>query len=159
MSSSGLQGIVNAAGVETSTSVFPDTLGTGTFTYTNNATNRYLIQVTNVKVTFWINNELMGELPTPAGVTFPCKSQSLPWSFRHAIVGGAAGTILQAVVSDYRVFIRGTQYSDGMAVIGNRVFGSYQGLSGNTMGSLASFANSANPTAAVPTNTTAALGT
>lgn len=39
------------------------------------------------------------------------------------------------------------------------MYGSYQGLSGGTMGSLASYANNANPTAAVPTNTTAALGT
>lgn len=39
------------------------------------------------------------------------------------------------------------------------MYGSYQGLSGGTMGSLANYANSANPTAAVPTNTTAALGT
>jgi hypothetical protein len=35
----------------------------------------------------------------------------------------------------------------------------YQGLNGGTMGTLANYANSANPTAAVPTNTTAALGT
>jgi hypothetical protein len=46
---------------------------------------------------------------------------------------------------------------------GNRLFGSYQGLSGGTMGSLANFGtittgNAANPTAAVPTTTTAALG-
>lgn len=39
------------------------------------------------------------------------------------------------------------------------MYGSYQGLSGGTMGSLANYANNANPTAAVPTNTTAALGT
>jgi len=42
---------------------------------------------------------------------------------------------------------------------GNRIYGSYQGMGGGTMGSLANYANSANPTAAVPTNTTAALGT
>jgi hypothetical protein len=45
-----------------------------------------------------------------------------------------------------------------LAQTGNRIFGSYQGLSGGTMGSLANYANSTNPTAAVPTNTTAALG-
>jgi hypothetical protein len=35
----------------------------------------------------------------------------------------------------------------------------YQGQNGGTMGSTANYANSTNPTAAVPTNTTAALGT
>ena len=37
--------------------------------------------------------------------------------------------------------------------------GGYQGQEGNTMGSLARVTNSANPAAAVPTNTTAAVGT
>lgn len=159
LSSAGLQGVTNSGGVEVATAVFPSSLGTGTYTYTNNQTNRYLIQVTNVRTTFWINNEKVGEIATPVGLSFPCKSTALPWSFRHAIVGGAAGAILQAVVSDYKVFIRGQNYSDGLAIVGNRVFGSYQGLSGGTMGSLANYANNVNPTAAVPTNTTAALGT
>lgn len=38
------------------------------------------------------------------------------------------------------------------------MYGSYQGMSGSTMGSLALYTNNANPVAAVPTNTTAALG-
>lgn len=159
LSSAGLQGVTNSGGVEVATAVFPSSLGTGTYAYTNNATNRYLIQVTNVRTTFWINNEKVGDIATPVGLSFPCKSTALPWSFRHAIVGGAAGAVLQAVVSDYKVFIRGTNYSDGLGIVGNRVFGSYQGLSGTTMGSLANYANNVNPTAAVPTNTTAALGT
>lgn len=159
MSSAGMAGIVNAGGVETSTGVFPLALGTGTFVYTNNATNRYLIQANNVTVSFWINNYKYGEIPTPAALNFPCKSLALPWSFRHAIVGGAAGAVTQAVFSDYRVYIRGPQFADALGVVGNRVLGSYQGLSGGTMGSLANYANSTNPTPAVPTNTTAALGT
>ena len=159
VNSSGVFGVVNSGGVETTTAVFPLTLGTGTYVYANNATNRYLIQANNVSVSFWINNIKYGEIPTPAGVNFPCKSLALPWSFRHAIVGGAAGAVFQAVISDYRVFQRGVQFADKMSTLGNRVYGSYQGLSGGTIGSLASYANSANPTAAVPTNTTAALGT
>jgi hypothetical protein len=158
LQAAGLQGVINSGGVETTTSVFPLSGGTGTYVYTNNATNRYLIQVNNVSTSFWINNFKVGEIATPVALNFPCKSLALPWSFRHAIVGGAAGTVLQAVVSDYRIFIRGTQYSDRLGVVGNRILGSYQGLSGGTMGSLANYANSANPTAAVPTNTTAALG-
>lgn len=158
MGTSGMVGIVNSGGVETSTAVFPLALGVGTFTYSNNATNRYLIQANNVSVSFWINNIKHGEIATPAAVNFPCKSLALPWSLRHAIVGGAAGAVTQAVFSDYRVYTRGPQYADSLSIAGNRTLGSYQGLSGGTMGSLANYANSSNPTAAVPTDTTAALG-
>lgn len=37
--------------------------------------------------------------------------------------------------------------------VGNRIYGSYQGLSGGTMGSTATYPNSTNPTAAAPSNT------
>jgi hypothetical protein len=158
LNSAGLIGVINSGGVETTTSVFPATLGTGTYTYTNNATNRYLIQVNNVSTSFWINNFKVGEIATPVSLNFPCKSLALPWSFRHAIVGGAAGAVLQAVVSDYKVFIRGSQYSDPLGTVNNRVLGAYQGLSGGTMGTIGTYTNSTNPTAAVPTNTTAAVG-
>lgn len=153
LTSAGLFGVINSGGVETTTAVFPLALGAGTFTYTNNATNRYLIQANNVSTTFWINNEKMGEVPTPVGANSFCKSLALPWSFRHAIVGGAAGAVLQGVCSDYRVFSRGAQFADDMASIGNRVYGSYQGLSGGTMGGLSTYVNSSNPTAAAPSNT------
>lgn len=153
MTSSGMFGVINISGVETSSAVFPLALGAGTWAYTNNQVNRYLIQVNNVSTTFWINNYLMGEIPTPVGASFACKALALPWSVRHAIVGGAAGAATQALISDYRVFVRGSQYADRLSIVGQRVLGSYQGLSGNTMGSLATYPNSTNPTAAAPSNT------
>lgn len=158
LNSAGMFGVINAGGVETTTAVFPLSLGTGTFVYTNNATNRYLIQVNNVSTSFWVNNLKLGEIATPASLNFPCKSLALPWSFRHAIVGGAAGTVLQAVVSDYRVMVRGPQYSDDLGTVSNRILGSYQGLSGGTLGTIGTYTNSTNPVAAVPTNTTIAVG-
>jgi hypothetical protein len=152
MNSGGLQGIVNNNGVETSTGVFPLALGAGTFAYTNNRVYRFLIQTTNVATSFWIDNLKVGEIPTPAGQDSPCQSRALPWSIRHAIVGGAAGAATQALVKDYRIFLRGPQFADKLSTIGNRVLGSYQGLSGNTMGSLATYPNNSNPTAAAPAN-------
>ena len=86
-------------------------------------------------------------------------SSALPLSIRHAIVGGAAGATLQAQIGAYNVRQGGTNFANVPSTNGNRMLGSYQGLSGGTMGSLANYANSANPAAAVPTNTTAALGT
>ena len=90
------------------------------------------------------------------GSNFPCKSTQLPWSFRHAIVGGAAGAVLQGVVSDYRVFQRGIGFSDPMSDVYNRVLGSYQNLSGATPGALIAGTVTGGtllkPTAAVPLN-------
>lgn len=161
VNSAGVFGVVNSGGVETATAVFPLTVGTGTFVYTNNATNRFLIQANNVSVSFWINNLKYGEIPTPVGANFPCKSAALPWSVRHAIVGGAAGAVFTAIVSDYRVVVRGPQYSDALGTVGNRAFGSYQGLSGGTMGQLiagtAPSGTLVKPTAAVPLNTSLAV--
>ena len=158
MSSAGLQGVINNNGSETTTSVFPLSLGSGTYVYTNNQTNRFLIQCNNVSTSFWINNYKYGEIPTPVGVNFPCRSMALPWSFRHAIVGGAAGAVTQAVISDYRVHIRGPLYGgDDFGTVGNRILGSYQGLSGGTMGQLVAGTVTSGtlvkPTAAVPSNT------
>jgi hypothetical protein len=156
-SSAGVQGVINSAGSEVTTNVFPLSGGTGTWTYTNNTVYRYLIQINNVSVTFWINNVKYGELPTPIGLNFPCKSQALPWSFRHAIVGGTAGAIMSAVISDYRIFSRGEEFNDSLGTVNNRVMGSYQGLSGGTMGQLVAGTVTSGtlvkPTAAVPSNT------
>jgi hypothetical protein len=153
LTSAGMFGVINSNGTEVTTAVFPLSGGTGTFLYVNSNTNRYLIQTNNVSTSFWINNVKYGEIPTPVGLNFPCKSLALPWSFRHAIVGGAAGAVLQAVVSDYKVMIRGPQYADTLGTVGNRIWGSFQGLSGGTMGGLTVYTNSTNPTAAVPSNT------
>jgi hypothetical protein len=157
MNSAGMFGVVNSGGVETHSGVFPLSTGTGTFVYTNNAVNRYLIQVNNVSTSFWINNYKYAEIPTPAGANFPCKSLALPWSFRHAIVGGTAGAVTQALFSDYKVFQRGVAYADTMGQVGNRVFGSYQGLSGGAMGQLVAGTVTSGtlvkPTAAIPANT------
>ena len=158
LSAAGLQGVVNNSGTETTTSVFPLAAGAGAYAYDNSAVHQYLIQMTNVGVTFWIDNFRYGTIATPAGFGYPVKSATLPWSVRHAIVGGAAGAATQAIITDYRVLTRGAIFADDLGTVSSRMYGSYQGMSGGTMGSLANYANSANPTPAVATNTTAALG-
>lgn len=136
MTSAGMLGVVNYANVETTVALKQDA-GTANFTYTNNAVNRYLIQITNARVTFWVNNFKVGEIATPVGQNSPFKSQSVPWSIRHGHVGGAAATITQMTLSDYKVTLRGPQYADTMQSAGSRVFGAYQGLSGSgTVGQL-----------------------
>jgi len=159
LTSAGLQGVINYNGTETVTGVFA-------LTYTNNQKYQFLIYITQRQVEFWYNDGtdptatfLLGVINTPSGNGQPCMAASLPISMRHAIVGGAAGAAIQATLSCYNVRLGGFLIANEMGDIGNRCYGSHQGLSGGTLGSLANYANSANPVAAVPTNTTAALGT
>lgn len=157
LTSAGLFGVVNKNGVETATAVFPLALGAGTFVYTNNTNYRFLIQANNVSVSFWINNYKYGEILTPSGGGFPCQTRSLAWGIRHAIVGGAAGAATQALVTGYRAYIRGAQFADNLGENMARALGTYQGLSGGTMGQLiagtVTTGTLVKPTAAIPANT------
>lgn len=79
-------------------------------------------------------------------------STTLPFSIRHANIGAASG-IINFVLNDYAIALGGPQFIRTLGEAGNAIFGSYQGLSGGTMGGLTVYTNSTNPTAAVPANT------
>jgi hypothetical protein len=143
--------VLNRGGVETQVAL------TG-FTPVANQNYLFVVALSEKRARFWIDDVNYGSIEN-VGAGQPFISASLPWSTRFAIVGGAAGAAFQAIITDYTISSGGGQFSATLDLVGNRTLGSYQGLSGGTMGSLASYANSANPTAAVPTNTTAALGT
>jgi hypothetical protein len=152
LTSAGLFGVTNNNGTETATSVFP-------FTHALNRKYQFIIAMHERSVEFWIDGILYATLEAQVGQSQPCMSSSLPFMLRHAIVGGAAGAAISFTLNDYAVTLGGPNIPLTASMMGQRVYGSYQGLSGIAMGTLANFANSANPTAAVPTNTTAALGT
>ena len=164
LTSAGLIGVVNYNGVETQTGVFPTSSTNSTpWGYSPNKKYQFILYVTPRLVEFWINDDgdvyKYAELSTPTAYGQPCASSSQPFSVRHAIVGGAASSALSMQLSRYNVRVGGAAAFTTLSTEGLRLFGSYQGLSGGTMGSLANYANSTNPTAAVPTNTSAALGT
>lgn len=146
LTSAGLFGVINSNGSETATTVFD-------FTYANNRKYQFIISFHEREVEFWIDNVLYGSITTPIGQGQPCMSASLPISLRHAITGGAAGSALSFVLNDYALTIGGVNIAQTASILGQRVYGSYQGLSGGTMGSLATYPNSTNPTAAAPSNT------
>ena len=162
LNSLGLQGIANYNGTETSTGIFPSTDGTGTWTYTSNKKYQYMLYITATEAVFWVNDgtfaKKLGSIDLPSTQARMCAAVSLPFCVRQGHTG-LTGAVLQTQIGSYSVRQGGVQYATNPSTAGNRIFGSYQGLSGGTMGSLANYANSANPTAAVPTNTTAALGT
>lgn len=145
LNAAGLQGVVNQNGTETSTPAF-------TFPYITAKVYQFLISCHERETTFWINGVLYGRTVTPDANGQPFLSSALPFSVRHAIVGGAAGGVIQFILRDYTVSIGGAGFSTIPSAAGNRTFGSYQGLSGGTMGSLATYPNSSNPTAAAPAN-------
>lgn len=145
--SSGLFGVINHSTSETTTSAFSG------FTPTANRVYKFLIVVNNNQTEFWIDDTLYGVIPTPNAQAQPCMSAALPMAWRHVITGGAAGGVFQATLRGYSVSTGGLSFIRNLGESGNSMFGSYQGLSGGTMGSLATYVNNTNPTAAVPSNT------
>jgi hypothetical protein len=157
LNSAGLQGIISHNGTETSTGVFPLSGGTGTWAYTNNKRYQFIVYLGGVEAQFWVNDGtgavLMGSTPLPAGQGRIIMGASVPWAIRHAIVGGAAGGVIQALLGAVNVRVGGAPLATFPSTQGNRLYGSYQGMSGGTMGSLATYPNNTNPTAAAPSNT------
>lgn len=162
LNASGLQGIAANNGTETSTGIFAN-VGGGNWTYSNNKRYQFIIYLGSNAAEFWVNESdskgtyKLGQVLLPAGQGRMVMASALPLAIRHAHVG-AAGNAISASLGAYNVRQGGVQFATNPSTAGNRMLGSYQGMSGGTMGSLALYANSANPTAAVPTNTTAALG-
>ncbi len=151
VNSGGYNLVVNHNGSLTMTAV--------TFTPTANRVYQFIITVSEREIELWIDDVLYAQVDTPIVQGQPYMSSTLPFGWRHVITGGAAGSAYSATIRDYNVTVSGFQVADGLGNIGNRTFGSYQGLSGGTMGTLASYANSADPTAAAALSNTAALVT
>ena len=145
INSSGVFGVINYNGVETTTSVF-------SFTHTINKKYQFIITSSERETHFWIDNVLYGSILTPNGQGTPFLSSTLPFSIRHAHTG-TTGAVIQFQLNDYGVSIAGSNIPKSLGELSNGVFGSYQGLSGGTMGSLTAYTNNTNATAAVPSNT------
>jgi len=152
--SAGMIGVCSRSGVETTSGVFP-------FTFVANRNYLLTVSISEKRCRFWIDDVLMAVVEN-VGAGQPYTSAALPWSVRQANVG-AAGGVFQTLITDYVISLGGALVPSTLAQTGNRTLGSYQGLSGGTMGALTggtvTTGTLVNPTAAVPTNTTAALGT
>lgn len=153
MTPAGLFLVMNSNGTETVIS--PESQPT----IENLQKQTFILSITQGEVKLWLDSTLLCIADTPIGQSTPMMSSAASFSWRHGIVGGAAGAVFQVTLNSYNVVLSGNSMSDIASRIGNRVSGSYMGLSGQTLGSLANYANSANPAAAVPTNTSAPLGT
>lgn len=157
LTSAGLQLITANSGTETSSGVFPLSGGAGVWQYLNDKKYQFIAYMGGVAAQAWVNDGtgavLLGHIPLPSGQGRICSAQGLRFFLVQRVVGGAAGGAIQGKLGAYNVRLGGSNLSSVPSTQGNRIFGSYQGASGGTMGSLATYANSANPVAAAPINT------
>ena len=169
LNSAGLQGIASINGTEVSTGVFPLSNGTGTWVYTNNKRYQFILYQASTEAYFWVDDGngavLLGEIELPAATGVVSMAGSGQAFFKQRITGGAGAATISANITRYSVRQGGMQISTTPGTQGSRLYGSYQALAGSaTYGTIArvgtiTTGNEANVTAAVPTTTTAALGT
>lgn len=159
LNSSGLFCAINFNGTVTSVGPIAFNNIDGSASYTTGKKYDFIIQITERQCEFWVENIRVAVIKVPTNQGRCFMAAALQFSLSHAIGGTAASGVIQFNLNSYTVTLGGPIPGDTLATIGNRILAPYSGLGGGTMGSLANYANSANPTAAVPTNTTAALGT
>lgn len=145
--------VINNNGTETQSGTlsFASLVGT-------NTTRHFTIQWTEDGVLFWIDDVLVALVDLPTAGALPTASSALPILLRNYNSGvTAAAQVMRAANVTISFADMDSEKPFGHVMAGMGLC-AYQGQTGGTMGSTANYANSANPTAAVPTNTTAALG-
>lgn len=124
-----------------------------------NARHHYILVIGNDFVEFWIDNILYQNMPVPSGNALALMNQNPPVLLRAYNSASAPATAVQLKVAQVTVSVgdmnQSKQWPSVAAGMGGHCS---QGQTGMTQGQTTQWANSANPTAAVPTNTTAALG-
>jgi hypothetical protein len=153
LTSDGISGKCNYNTVETTVTPI------NSFTYTNNQNISFIIGFNNQSTQFWVNNEFLGEIHTPSGQGSPTLSSTLAVALRMANTGIVA-TAQQFVINGYSVIYGGIPFNRDYLLQCQSALGSYQGISGNTMGQLiagtVTSGTLVKPTAAVPVNTSLA---
>ena len=166
LSSAGLFGVTSNNGTET-VDTFTDVNNTGSWPFVANKRYQFIIYMGGIEANFWVNDGtgavLLGAIKLPTAQGRICMSRGVQLFHKHRIAGGAASGVMQSYLGAYNVRIGGSNITTTVSTQGNRIEGSYQGFGGGTLGTLSRFGaittgNEANVTAAVPTTTTAALG-
>ena len=156
LSSAGLFLVAANSGTETPVAA-PLSGGTGVWAYTNNKKYQFIIYMGGVVAQLWVNDGtgavLLCNTPLPSAQGRIASAQGMRFFFNQRVTVGAAGGAIQGKLGAYNVRLGGSNLTALPSTQGNRIFGSYQGASGSTMGSLATYPNSVNPTAAAPSNT------
>lgn len=152
INSSGIIGVLNVNGVETTTSPM-------TFTQTINSFAKFVICINIDEVEFWINDVLMKTINRPTSSGGPLYAGSAPFAIRHHNTG-VAGAVVQGKFASYSVSEGDVDTNRlwASAMAGQGLSG-IQGASGMTQGQTANNANSTVPATATLSNTAAGYAT
>jgi len=125
-----------------------------------NLTHRFTIKCQSDQATFYIDGNVVAVVARPAGGDYINASSELPVFFRTYTLGGtaAAGQVMR--ISAVEVHTQDANTSKPWADIlcGMGMHGS-QGQTGGTLGTTATYTNSANPAAGAGSNTAVIVGT
>lgn len=153
INSTGVFGVMNNNGTESTTSVFSG------FTLTPNQVYKFLVAVNRDTIEFWINDILYGTLSKPTNAGGPTFMTNLPWGVRQHHTGTASAAV-QLRISSYNVtcgeFALNRLWTSAQAGMG---LSAVQGPSGFTQGQTANYVNNTAPVSATLSNTTAGYTT
>jgi hypothetical protein len=153
VTSAGIFGVVNFNNVETLTSAIPVTL-------TSAQNYKFTIVCSEREVEFWVDDENWTELAIPAGNAQPMLSGSMPYSISYRNSGTVSGSpVNQMKVGNVTVSLADLNTSLPFAHQQALYGMAYQTTNGTAPAQTVQFSNTAEPTGAAATNTTAALGT
>jgi hypothetical protein len=147
------RGVINFNGTETQTA----TIDFSTYVGVNTA-RKFVIILHEEQAEFWIDDVLIAELAAPTAQAALTSASNLPLllrTYNTAITASAQQLRLGQINVTVMDANASKNWKDQLAGMGRHAS---QGQTGQTLGQTVNYANSANPTAAVPTNTTAALG-
>ena len=159
MSAAGaFEGVVRSGGVDVATAAISAAFGT----VVGGSTSReFIVSVSDTTARWWIDNacvavlDLTTDAPAAPGWSL-ARSYASHFRLHNTGVTASAQSMKISEVCIKRDNVGAPRpFSHAVCAAGQNAS---QGQTGETLGSTANYANSANPTAAVPTNTTAALG-
>lgn len=124
-----------------------------------NTTKQFLIYAGSTVARFWIDNILVAVINRPAGQGALTSSMNLPLAFRNYNSGvTAAAQVMRVGNTNVTLGDQATGKPWPHVIAGAGGNGAL-GQTGATIGQTCNYNNGSNPAPAVPTNTTAALGT
>jgi len=94
--SSGILGVANNNGTETTTSAFSG------FSWVVNKVYKFIITISDTELEFWIDDVLYAEIPRQTGAGSVLYSGSVPFAVRHHHTGTTSG-IINAKIANYSI--------------------------------------------------------
>lgn len=149
-----LRGVINFNGTETQTGVITPPSA--------NVAHKFEIVADEREVEFWIDDVLQARitlLGAAPALGQPFLSSAVPFTARYYIGASAPAAAAQLRIGEINIYtVDGDTARPWQHQLAGMGLNAAQGQNGGTLGSTANYVNNTNPTAAVPTNTTAVLG-